>query len=62
MLIPDQELADRRQRLRYTTPDSQTPWQAMFRANVAQFDQGMVLKEATEFQRVAAKSMPRHNH
>jgi dihydroxy-acid dehydratase len=44
-------------------PESQTPWQEIFRANVGQLAEGMVLKGATKFQRIAKlKGIPRDNH
>lgn len=46
----------------YRVPPHQTPWQKLFRENVAQFDQGMVLKDAPAFQRVAEGGVPRNNH
>ncbi len=46
----------------YRVPAHQTPWQKLFRENVAQFDQGMVLKDAPAFQRVAEGGVPRNNH
>ena len=62
ILISEEELEERRRNLDYKYPASQTPWQAMFRANVAQFDQGMILKDAVNYQRVAQKGLPRNNH
>jgi dihydroxy-acid dehydratase len=44
-------------------PESQTPWQELFRANVDQLAQGMVMKGAVKFQRIAkTKGIPRDNH
>jgi dihydroxy-acid dehydratase len=66
ILISDEELDLRRADLQkhgYAYPASQTPWQEIQRSIVAQFDQGMVLKPAIEFQRVAqSKGIPRDNH
>ena len=67
MLIPDAELTERRAALQghggYKVPDSQTPWQEIQRAMVAQFDEGMVLKPAVKYQRVAqTKGVPRDSH
>jgi dihydroxy-acid dehydratase len=66
MLVPDGELAARRAALErdggYHYPPSQTPWQELHRANVAQLADGMVLKEAVKYQRVAQKSIPRDSH
>ena len=46
----------------YAYPAHQTPWQEIQRGIVAQFDEGMVLKPAVKYQRVAAGSIPRDNH
>jgi len=62
ILISDEELAERRKNLDYHYPDHQTPWQELFRANVAQFDEGMVLKNAVAYQGIAQKGVPRNNH
>ena len=40
---------------------SQTPWQALYRANVGQLSDGGCLEMAVEYQRVA-KDLPRDNH
>jgi dihydroxy-acid dehydratase len=65
MLISDAELARRREELarhgeKY--PPHQTPWQEIQRAMVDQLADGMVLKPAVKYQRVAQKSIPRDNH
>ncbi|MBN9887041.1 IlvD/Edd family dehydratase [Salipiger abyssi] len=64
--LTEAELAERRAALDaaggYAVPESQTPWQAMFRAGVAQLCDGMVLKGAPEFRDIARKHMPRNNH
>jgi len=67
MLVPAEELAARAAALAaaggYKYPASQTPWQEIQRDCVAQFDQGMVLKPAVKYQRVAATmGVPRDNH
>jgi dihydroxy-acid dehydratase len=67
MLVPDAELARRRAELDknggYKVPPSQTPWQEIFRKETAQLAEGMVLKGATKFQRVAkTMGIPRDNH
>ena len=65
-LIPDGELAQRRAALEkqggYRYPPSQTPWQEIQRGMVDQLADGMVLKPAVKYQRVAQKSVPRDNH
>jgi dihydroxy-acid dehydratase len=66
MLLPEDELARRRAALEkrggYGVPPSQTPWQEIQRALVDQFADGMVLKSAVKYHRVAQKSVPRDNH
>jgi dihydroxy-acid dehydratase len=66
ILISDEELATRRAALEkhgYAYPKSQTPWQQIQREMVAQFDEGMVLKPAVGYQRLAQTAgTPRDNH
>jgi dihydroxy-acid dehydratase len=66
ILISDAELASRRATLAargYDYPASQTPWQHIQRQMVAQFDEGMVLKPAVKYQRLAQSAgAPRDNH
>jgi dihydroxy-acid dehydratase len=66
MLLPEDELARRRAALEkrggYGVPPSQTPWQEIQRALVDQLADGMVLKSAVKYHRVAQKSVPRDNH
>ena len=46
----------------YKYPASQTPWQEIQRGLVDQLADGMVLKPAVKYQRVAQTSVPRDNH
>ena len=66
MLVPLDELATRARDLAaaggYGIPDSQSPWQMLFREKVGQFDEGMLLEGADQFKDIARKSMPRDNH
>lgn len=66
MLVPLEELADRARKLvatgGYAIPESQTPWQALFREKVGRFDEGMTLDGSTEYQDLARTYMPRDNH
>src|SRR5579863_7773208 len=67
ILISEEELNERRAALArhggYQYPKSQTPWQQIQREMVAQFDEGMVLKPAVEYQRLAqTMGPPRDNH
>lgn len=66
ILISDEEIAQRRQALSvngYPLVPSQSPWQEMFRRETDQLSNGMVLKEAVKYQRIAqTMGHPRHNH
>jgi len=67
ILVSKAEIARRRAALQrrggYKYPASQTPWQEIQRAIVDQLADGMVLKPAVKFQRVAQEfPVPRDNH
>ena len=66
ILAPKTELTMRRAMLEraggYQVPNSQTPWQEMHRASVEQLSEGMALKAAVKYQRIAQKTMPRDSH
>ncbi|MBM3637337.1 MAG: dihydroxy-acid dehydratase family protein [Alphaproteobacteria bacterium] len=67
ILISKEELAKRRAELMkhggFKYPASQTPWQEIQRSMVDQLSDGMVLKSAVKYQRVAQKfSVARDNH
>jgi dihydroxy-acid dehydratase len=67
ILISKAELAERRAALEksggYKYPASQTPWQEIQRGMVDQLADGMVLKPAVKYQRVAERmGIPRDNH
>ncbi|MBL8710965.1 MAG: dihydroxy-acid dehydratase family protein, partial [Rhodospirillaceae bacterium] len=67
MLVDAAELDARRAALAkaggYPFPGHQTPWQEIQRGIVDQLDQGMVLKPAIKYQRIAQeKGLPRDNH
>ena len=67
MLISDGEITKRRAELAasggYKVPDSQTPWQEIFRNTTEQLAQGMIIKGSTKFQRIAkTMGIPRDNH
>ncbi len=66
ILISKAELSRRRAALLkrggYHYPESQTPWQEIQRGMVDQLADGMVLKPAVKYQRVAQKSVSRDNH
>ncbi|MFA6264525.1 MAG: IlvD/Edd family dehydratase [Pseudolabrys sp.] len=66
ILISKAEFATRRATLEkqggFPMPVSQTPWQEIQRGMVDQLADGMVLKPAVKYQRVAQKYIPRDNH
>jgi dihydroxy-acid dehydratase len=67
MLVSNEEIERRKAELKskggYPTPESQTPWQEMFRDSVDELSNGMVLKPAVKYQRIAqTKGVPRDNH
>jgi dihydroxy-acid dehydratase len=67
ILIDEEELQRRRAALQsnggYHFPEHQTPWQEIQRGMVDQLAQGMVLKPAVKYQRVAqTRGVPRDNH
>ena len=67
MLVPEDELAKRRAQFKedggYPYPPSQTPWQEIQREMVDQLSEGMVLKPAVKYQRVAQNAgIPRNSH
>ncbi|MBD0413320.1 IlvD/Edd family dehydratase [Oryzicola mucosus] len=67
MLVDDAEIARRREALQqdggYHFPAHQTPWQEIQRGMVDQLAQGMVLRPAVKYQRIAqTKGVPRDNH
>jgi dihydroxy-acid dehydratase len=67
VLVPDEELARRREALAtaggYAYPESQTPWQEIQRGLVDELSNGMVLRPAVKYRRIAeTKGIPRDNH
>lgn len=67
IMLSDEEIKSRRVALEakggYHGPPSQTPWQDLFRREVGGLSEGMVMKRAVQFQRIAQKdSAPRDNH
>ena len=66
ILISKDELTKRLSELEraggYKYPESQTPWQEIQRGMVDQIADGMVLRPAVKYQRVAEKFVPRDNH
>jgi dihydroxy-acid dehydratase len=67
ILISEEEYHERRAALQasggYKVPRSQTPWQEIQRGMVDELSDGMVLKPAVKFQKIAeAMGVPRDNH
>ncbi|MEL7115701.1 MAG: IlvD/Edd family dehydratase [Pseudomonadota bacterium] len=63
MLLDDAELERRRaEQPKTPTPESQSPWQEIFRDRVEPFDKGMTLRGADAYRDIARKHVPRDNH
>jgi len=67
MLVPEDELADRRRAFEaaggYKYPPHQTPWQEIHRGLVGQMETGAVLEPAVRYQRIAqTMGIPRDSH
>lgn len=66
LLVADDEIEARRKALAeaggYQVPQSQSPWQAIFRDRVRQFSDGMVMDGADQFRDIGNSVMPRHSH
>ncbi|MBJ85788.1 MAG: dihydroxy-acid dehydratase [Pelagibacterales bacterium] len=61
MLVDEEEIERRKAQGVPVYPDSQTPWQEIYRNGVSQIDKGAVLEDAVKFQDVK-KDLPRNNH
>ena len=66
VLLDETELAARRTALDaaggYAQPESQSPWQEIFREKVRPFSEGMVFEGATEYRDITSRGLPRNNH
>ena len=66
VLLDENELAARRAALDaeggYAQPESQSPWQEIFREKVRPFSEGMVFEGATEYRDITSRGLPRNNH
>jgi len=67
ILISAEELAQRRTRLAarggFPVPESQTPWQELYRSTVGQQDTGACMELAIRYRDIAARlGPPRHSH
>ena len=62
--ISDEELAQRKKAMvTFKFPRSQTPWQEISRNNVGELSEGMVIKDAVKYQKIAqTMGIPRRNH
>jgi dihydroxy-acid dehydratase len=61
IMIDDAELERRRAEPGPAIPESQTPWQEIYRSSVGHLSEGGVIEEAVKY-RGTAKNMPRHSH
>jgi xylonate dehydratase len=61
MLIDEEEIEKRKLDGVPPYPESQTPWQEIYRKNVGQIDKGAVLEDSVKFQDIK-KNLPRNNH
>lgn len=66
ILASEEELKERYDALMaaggYQYPESQTPWQQIFREKVEPLSEGMTLRDATKYQDISRKGLPRDNH
>ena len=65
IMISTTELDKRKKLLtkeRLPYPESQTPWQEIFREKVLPFSEGMTIEGASKYQDIARKHIPRNNH
>lgn len=61
-LVSDAEFLNRRKAgAAPAVPESQTPWQELYRQTVGHLHEGAVIEDAVRFRRVA-RTPPRHNH
>jgi len=62
LLLPEGEIARRRaEGPGPVVPESQTPWEEIFREHVGSIEHGAVLENAVKYRQVSQK-LPRHNH
>lgn len=62
--MTEEEIIQRKKEMgKYPIPESQTPWQEIFRDTVGELSEGMVINSAVKYQKIAAKyGAPRQNH
>ncbi len=61
MLVESDELEQRRKEYQPQIPESQTPWQEIYRQTVGPLADGGVIESAVKFRKTSRK-LPRHNH
>jgi dihydroxy-acid dehydratase len=64
VLLDEAEIQRRKAEMgKYPVPESQTPWQEIFRDTVGELSEGMVINSAVKYQKIARKyGAPRANH
>ena len=66
ILVSEEELTARAKAViaagGFDAPESQSPWQELFREKVGRFDEGMTLVGAERYQDISRRYMPRDNH
>jgi dihydroxy-acid dehydratase len=66
VLLSDAEIDTRREAVRagggLPVPETQTPWQEIFRDRVRPFSEGMILENADSYRDIGNSKMPRHSH
>ena len=60
-LVSEEEITRRKHDLKLAIRESETPWQAIYRASVTQLGDGAVLEGADTYRNVTSR-LPRHNH
>ncbi|WP_158966137.1 IlvD/Edd family dehydratase [Paraglaciecola sp. L3A3] len=61
VLLDQNELKRRKKSSIVTPPESQTPWQEIYRNTVGDLSEGAVIELGTKYQKIA-RQLPRHNH
>ena len=64
VLLDDETIRKRKEEIgKYPIPESQTPWQEIFRDTVGELSEGMVINSAVKYQKIAQRfGAPRQNH
>ena len=61
MLVDEAEIARRKAEPPPPIPESDTPWEELYREKTGQLDDGGVMEMAVKYRGTSAKT-PRHNH